>query len=174
MTPDYHNHGDQSKNYASLTTIQETYHGKYEKSDCNLALVTERRKIKVAKGSPEEKTIAQSRQTELERLLEDGTFISIPESYLPQSTRIFCFQFIDELKQEGEQDQDLRKKSRLFSPTYSDTCTTTLPKKLIKEEFSYGILVLYGLLCKISEYLFQRHRGPFSFFSWFAPRQRTN
>lgn len=50
---------------------------------------TTARKIKVTKGSKEEKAFKKSRTDEKNRLINDGPFIQTHVSTLPSSTRVF-------------------------------------------------------------------------------------
>lgn len=74
-------------------------------------------KVKVKRGSPEEKAFAQSRKDEFEGLLRDGKIKPIPESEIEGNPRIFGLRFVDELKKYGV---GLRKKSSLVAQNYSD------------------------------------------------------
>ena len=89
-------------------------------------LGTEARKVKVKKGSAEERAFKQSRKDELDGLLKDGTFKPVHESTIKGSKRIFGSRFIDELKRAGD---ILKKKSRLVAQNYADEDATYIATK---------------------------------------------
>lgn len=80
-------------------------------------LGTTPRKVKVKKGSPEERAFAESRKRELDGLVKDGTFVPVPREEVPDGHRIFGSRFVDELKRVG---LELIKKSRLIAQNYAD------------------------------------------------------
>lgn len=60
------------------------------------------RKIKVKKGTPEERAFAESRKKDLYGLVKNGTFVPVPRSEVPEGHRVFGSRFVDELKRVGE------------------------------------------------------------------------
>lgn len=92
--------------------------GKEEKDIDRDLLKEGPRKVKVTRGSPEEKEFwKQTMQRELKGLLDDGTLKSIHVSKIRGNTSIFGSRFVEYLK---KGDQDLKKNSQLVSNNYSE------------------------------------------------------
>ena len=98
----------------------------YLDKDETSILGTTPRKVPVKRGSIEEAAFAQSRKSELNGLINDGTFIPVHESTIRPTARIFNSRFVDELKKVGDQ---LKKKSRLVAQNYADIGATSIPTK---------------------------------------------
>lgn len=115
---------DEDIDDAHFTTHKRTAQSPSTTEDLDLG--TTPRKIKVKKGSPEERAFATSRTAELNGLLGDGTFKPIHISKLKGNPRIFGCRFVDELKKVGS---ELKKKSRLVAQNYSDHDATEIGTK---------------------------------------------
>lgn len=84
------------------------------------------------------KYFEESRMEELRRLLENGTFSSVPKSDVPEGARMFGFRFIDQLKRA---DKGMRTKSRLGSQKESDhEASKTATKAPTVKSFSKKLL----------------------------------
>lgn len=83
-------------------------------------------KVKVRKGSPEEKKLLRSRAQELNGLIKDGTFAPVKTKDIDGNPRIFGSRFVDEIKRVGDH---MRRKSRLVAQNYSDEGASTIATK---------------------------------------------
>lgn len=86
----------------------------------------EPRKVPVERVSIEEAAFSSSRKSELDGLINDGTFKSMHKFEVPSSARIFGSRFIDELKKFGN---SFKKKSRLVAQNYADNYATAIPTR---------------------------------------------
>lgn len=94
--------------------------------DDNFEIVNVARKEHAKKGSAEELAFEKSRKDELVGLMNDGTFIPIPQSNIRTPTRIIGSRFVDALKIVGDK---LKQKSRLFAENYTNDGARKIPTK---------------------------------------------
>lgn len=98
------------------------------------------RKIKVKKGSSEDRAFAASRREELKCLIRDGTFVKLKEAALEVSPRIFCSSFFNELKKVGN---NLKRKSRLVAQNYENEGAASISIKAPTVQLFLHLLSLF-------------------------------
>lgn len=108
----------------------------------NIDLGSTTRKVQVKSGSIEEKAFLQPRRSQLQGLMDEGTFVQIHMSQNDKNHLIFGSRFVDELQNIGD---GLLRNSRLVAQNYADDDATAVgTKDSTVQRFSQRVVLSIG------------------------------